>query len=89
MVLTLSHFSQPLKGLHLIAWIRHGTIWRQLQSLSTKPDGTALAVVESPDLTTAPDGIEITLEPNPATSTPSTQVIVTWPTDPVQPAGVK
>ena len=88
-VLTLSHFSQPLKGLHLIAWIRHGTSWRQLQSLSTKPDGTALAVVESPDLTTAPDGIEVTLEPNPATSTPSTQVIVTWPTDPVQPAGVK
>lgn len=79
-VLTLSHFAPAPRGFHYVAWGYQEPNWRKLRTLSVKPDGTGLTIVEDPHLAATPDRLEVTLETDDGATTPSLLTVVAWPT---------
>lgn len=77
-VLTLSNFAPPPVGETYQAWVRHGTTWRSLGTVTPDATGAARLVAEDPALAVLPDAVQVTREPAGGSAAPSATVVAAW-----------
>lgn len=75
-VMTFEHFAPAPVGKTYQIWARHGDTWVSLGTMTPDATGSALLIIERPDIGTPPDALEITLEPIHGSPAPSGAVVV-------------
>jgi hypothetical protein len=77
-VLTFSHFAPPPTGRVYCAWAKRDGRWTSIGSVTIETDGSALVIVEGPQVAVPPDALQVTMEPGGAGDTPTSDPVVIW-----------
>jgi RNA polymerase sigma-70 factor (ECF subfamily) len=77
-VMTFSHFAPPPTGRVYRAWAKRDGRWTSIGSIAIETDGSALVIVEGPEVSVPPDALQVTIEPDGTGDTPASDPVVLW-----------
>lgn len=78
-IIAIDNFAPPPAGKVYQAWVRHGSEWLSLGTITPEANGRGVLIAQGPDLAIAPDAIEVTLEPAGGSTVPTGPVIIAAP----------